>query len=109
MGVEPNAVSEGALQNPDWFTGRFGFIPTNTLSHIIAVSLFDKIEQDHSDALDKIKNGDLSFITSWLTENIFSKGRSINAVEVAEELTGKALSSDTLLAHFENRYIDGTR
>lgn len=109
LGVEPSNLSEGALQNPDWFTGRFGFIPTNTLSHIIAVTLFDTIENRHSDAKERIRNGDLAFIGKWLSQNIFTKGRSVGAIELIESITDGELDQNALLGHFESRYIDGTR
>ena len=103
LGAAPKNAAEGALQNPDWFTGRFGFIPTNTLSHIGAISLYDTLEGKHSDAKDRIKSGDLGFIGAWLTENIFTKGRSVGAVELIESITGNPLDHNGLLAHFENR------
>lgn len=109
LGVEPSNAAEGPLQNPDWFTGRFGFIPTNTLSHIIAVSLYNKIEEKHADAKDKIRSGELGFVNEFLVENLYNKGRSVNAVEVMENLVGEPLSQDRLLKHFESRYLSGTR
>ena len=68
LGQTPNTLSEGALQNPDWFTGRFGFIPTNTLSHIIAAqvheTLYDKIE----DFPAQVKKGHLENAGQWVKE-----------------------------------------
>lgn len=109
LGVEPADVTEGPLQNPDWFTGRFGFIPTNTLSHIIAVSLFNKIEQVVPNAKAKIKDGDLAFINDFLVQHVFSKGRSEDAIDLMEQLVGQPLNQDHLLAHFKARYVDGVR
>jgi carboxypeptidase Taq len=109
LGVEPKNIAEGALQNPDWFTGRFGFIPTNTLSHIAAVSLFDTIEAKHPEVKAYIQKGELGNIGAWLSEHIFIKGRSVGAVELIEQLTGKALDENALISHFESRYIDGVR
>lgn len=109
LGVEPSKLVEGPLQNPDWFTGRFGFIPTNTMSHIMAVAMYNKIESEYPDAQDRIAKGDLAFVGEWLTQHIFSKGRSVGAVELVKEATGMPLNQNHLIAHFENRYIDGLR
>ena len=66
LGMEPASLSEGVLQNPDWFTGRFGFIPTNTLSHIMGAELQEKLFKEIPDFPDKVKNGDFTAMHDWL-------------------------------------------
>lgn len=104
LGREPQSQAGGPLQNPDWFTGRFGFIPTNTLSHIIAAELQGALYAEHPDLPDMIAHGDFSFIGKWLTDSIHSRGRSTDTLALVEELTGKALCEKHLLEHLERRY-----
>lgn len=105
LGVEPKNLAEGALQNPDWFTGRFGFIPTNTLSHIMAAqlheTLFDKIE----DLPTQIKKGNFAVIGDWVKNNIHALGRSKGTFETIKDVTGQDLSVNALIRHLERRYL----
>lgn len=109
LGVEPKNLSEGPLQNPDWFTGRFGFISTNTMSHIVAAELHEKLYNDLGDLPGMIETGDLSPVKSMLEKTIFSKGRSVDSLQLLREVTGKNLSVQPLLTHLERRYLSDKR
>lgn len=105
LGVEPKTLHEGPLQNPDWFTGRFGFIPTNTLSRIVAAELHEKLYQDIDDLPGVIGRGELGQIKHSLDKTIFSKGRSVDALQLLHGQTGRPLSVQPLLSHLERRYL----
>lgn len=109
LGMAPQDATEGPLQNPDWFTGRFGFIPTNTLSHIIAASLHEKLYSELPNMASMIEQGELRPVHEWLKQNIHSKGRSIDAMELIENVTGEKLSAAPLLQHLERRYLSDKR
>lgn len=109
LGLTPESEIEGPLQNPDWFTGRFGFIPTNTLSHIIAATLHEKLYQDIPNLSEKICYGDLKPVNAWMKEHIHGKGRSVDSLTLVQEATGQKLSAQPLLTHFERRYYSDKR
>ncbi len=109
LGMVPSRPEEGPLQNPDWFTGRFGFIPTNTLSHIMAATLHDKLYADMKDLPSMVQFGDLKPINEWLKKNIHAKGRSTGTLELVERITGAPLSVAPLLQHLERRYLSDKR
>jgi carboxypeptidase Taq len=109
LGIKPASPEEGPLQNPDWFTGRFGFIPTNTLSHIIAATLHEKLYSEMPGMPGMIENGDLRPINEWLKKNIHAKGRSIGTLELVKQITGEELSAAPLLQHLERRYLSDKR
>jgi carboxypeptidase Taq len=109
LGVEPKTLAEGPLQNPDWFTGRFGFIATNTLSHIVAAELHEKLYQDIDDLPGVIERGELGQIKNSLDKTIFSKGRSIDAMDLLRDASGQELSVKPLLTHLERRYLSDKR
>ncbi len=109
LGVYPKDANEGPLQNPDWFTGRFGFIPTNTLAHIMAATLHEKIYTDIPSMNDMVQYGDLKPINQWLKTHIHEKGRSVGAIEIMERITGEKISAEPLLTHLERRYLSDKR
>lgn len=109
LGIVPNRAEEGPLQNPDWFTGRFGFIPTNTLSHIIAATLHDRLYADMGNLPSMVQFGDFKPINEWLKKNIHSKGRNTGTLELVQQITGEPLSAAPLLQHLERRYLSDKR
>lgn len=109
LGIYPKTLTEGPLQNPDWFTGRFGFISTNTLSHIMAATLHEKIYQDIPGMSDMIQYGDLKPINHWLKSHIHEAGRSVGSIELMERITDEPLSAKPLLKHLERRYLSDKR
>ncbi len=109
LGITPQSAAEGPLQNPDWFTGRFGFIPTNTLSHIIAAVLHEKLYSEMPNMAEMIQNGDLRPINEWMRTNIHSQGRSVPALELIQKVSGEKISATPLLRHLERRYLSDKR
>lgn len=109
IGKEPEDLSKGALQNPDWFTGRFGFIPTNTLSHIIAAQLHATLYDKISDLPSQIQKGNLTDVGQWIKTNIHEIGRKKGTFETVADITGKALSTESLITHLERRYLSDKR
>ncbi len=109
LGDEPKTLAEGPLQNPDWFTGRFGFIPTNTLSHIVAAQLHETLYAEFPDMGDKITNGDLGSVNEWVNEKIHSVGRKQDTLAMIKNITGKEIGVEGLLKHLERRYLSDKR
>lgn len=109
LGVYPTQAEEGPIQNPDWFTGRFGFIPTNTLSHIIAATLHEKLYNDMGNLPEMVEYGNLKPVNEWLKKNVHEKGRSTGALELVQHITGEPLSAQPLLRHLERRYLSDKR
>jgi carboxypeptidase Taq len=105
LGQIPATLAEGPLQNPDWFTGRFGFIPTNTLSHIIAAELHEHLYKEIEDLPSAIKKGHFDKVGSWVKNNIHAVGRRQGTFETLRGLTGSELGTGALLSHLERRYL----
>lgn len=105
LGLTPANLKEGALQNPDWFTGRFGFIPTNTLSHIIAAEFHEKLYTSLDNMPGQIKKGNFSEIGQWIKTNIHQVGRSKGTFQTVNDILGREPSTDALIKHLERRYL----
>jgi len=105
LGLEPKTLQDGVLQNPDWFTGRFGFIPTNTLSHIVAAEMQNKLFETTPDLKSQIEKGQFEAMGTWLKENVHAKGRSVDALAMVKDMTGDELDEKHLLTHLERRFL----
>ncbi len=109
LGMTPNTLNEGVLQNPDWFTGRFGFIPTNTISHIMGAELQEKLYDTIEDFPQKVAKGDFAEMHTWLNDNIYSQGRKCGTFELMNSLVGKDISPQPLIDHLKRRYLSDKR
>ena len=109
LGKAPDTLNHGPLQNPDWFTGRFGFIPTNTLSHIIAAQLHETIYNQNDNFPAQIKKGNFDRMGEWIKTNIHQQGRKKGTFETVQDVTGKELGASALLDHLERRYLSDKR
>jgi carboxypeptidase Taq len=109
LGHTPKGLADGALQNPDWCTGRFGFIATNTLSHIMAAELHAAMYEQNSALPNQIQNGDFSYVGAWLKKNVHEKGRSMGAMELIRSASGHQVAAQNLLDHLERRYLSDKR
>jgi carboxypeptidase Taq len=61
--------------------------------------------QNSVDVDTVIRNGDLSPIFNWLSENIWSKGSLLTTDELVKNATGEILNPAFFKAHLENRYL----
>ena len=109
LGIEPTDLKSGPLQNPDWFTGRFGFIATNTMSHMMAAQMHETLYDEIEDLPAQIQKGNLSVIGDWIKTNIHNQGRIKGTFECLKETTGKDLDAEALIRHLERRYLSDKR
>ncbi len=105
LGITPQGAAEGPIQNPDWFTGRFGFIPVNTLSYAIAAGLYENFQAENSSFTDAVRYGALKPVHEWLKTNLHEKGRSQNPLALIHAITKQPVSAAPLLSHLRRRYL----
>jgi Zn-dependent M32 family carboxypeptidase len=91
LGAEPRTKGEGPLQNPDWFTGRFGFIATNTLSHMMAAQIHEKLFTEDKLLIDHIREGDFDKLGVYLRDNVPSQGAHRRAAHPASGADGRGV------------------
>ncbi len=105
LGIRPETMREGCLQDVHWFVGKFGYFPSYAVGHMMAAQLFEKIRKDMPDIRSHIRAGDFQPVTSWLGQHIHAKGRLLPIGALVEQATGKALSPEALVRHIESRYL----
>lgn len=105
LGIKPEGLADGCLQDVHWFVGKFGYFPSYTAGHMLAAQLFEKIRKDIPDLDEAIARGEFMPVTEWLGKNIHSLGRLLRFDSLVKEASGKALSPDALLRHLERRYL----
>ncbi len=108
VGVKPEKVREGVLQDVHWSHGSFGYFPTYTLGNLIAPQLYATVQKELGD-LDELKRkGDIIPIREWLGKKIHWYGDMLTPNEIVEGVTGEPLnpkySANYMKAKFGSMY-----
>ncbi len=104
FGIAPSSDAEGCLQDIHWAIGAFGYFPTYALGNIYSGQLFQALKKDHPDWSQQIGNGNLTFLKTWLCENIYRHGRRYSAKELIQKVSGKELSTIDYMSYLSEKY-----
>ncbi len=104
LGITPKTNAEGCLQDIHWSMGSIGYFPTYALGNIYAAQFFTAFEKAHPDWQEKLSQGNLSFIRTWLYENIHRYGRLYTPHELVKRITDQPLSEKPYIAYLEKKY-----
>ena len=98
--------ANGCLQDIHWTDGSFGYFPSYTMGALNGAQLFTTIKKEHSDWKDRLAEGDISFIRSWLGKNIWSRASSMDSQEILIKATGEGTNPVHFINHLTSRYLD---
>lgn len=88
LGIEVAGDADGALQDPHWGGGAFGYFPTYALGSLIAHQLGERIHADMPDLDDRLARGELEPVRAWLHERVHAIGRRRPPAGVLEHAVG---------------------
>ena len=103
LGVQPMNDAEGCLQDVHWSEGLFGYFPSYLLGHLISAQLSEAMAEAIGSPEEHVERGDVTPLLAWLREHVHPLGRSVNADQLVERVTGRPLSTDAFLGYLENK------
>lgn len=89
LGVDVPNNREGCLQDSHWSGGSIGYFPSYALGSAYDPQMRKKMEEDLGDIWQRVAEGDLSQITSWLREHIHRHASFYKPGELFESVCGK--------------------
>ncbi|MBA3602828.1 MAG: carboxypeptidase M32 [Parachlamydiaceae bacterium] len=104
IGITPQNNSEGCLQDIHWSLGSFGYFPSYSLGNIYASHLFTAFEKAQPDWEAQLASGDLSFVKSWLNENVHQYGRQYTIPELMQKVTNQPLSANAYVEYLTSKF-----
>ena len=104
LGVRPQRVAEGVLQDLHWAWGELGYFPTYTIGNLYSASLFAAARAALPRLDDDLAAGRLLPLRDWLREHVHRHGRALPAEEIVRRATGRGLSDDDFRAYLETKY-----
>jgi carboxypeptidase Taq len=103
LGLQPQTDDQGCLQDIHWAEGLFGYFPSYSLGHLISAQLSETFEQHHGPIQDLIAAGDEHMLRTWLGGTVWRLGRSVNAEQLVEQVSGRPLSAEPFLAYLRGK------
>jgi len=99
---------DGCLQDIHWTDGSFGYFPSYTLGALNAAQLSNALRKAYPDWQERLGSGEVGFIRSWLGENIWEKGSTMDSQDLVRAATGEMTNPKYFLEHIKARYLDNS-
>ncbi|MGE4298107.1 MAG: carboxypeptidase M32 [Desulfovibrionaceae bacterium] len=104
LGIEPDCVGNGCMQDVHWSAGLIGYFPTYTLGNLYAAQFFAKAEADLGDLASMFARGEFAPLLGWLRTHIHSQGSRLWPRDLVRTVTGEGLNPACLIAYQERKY-----
>jgi carboxypeptidase Taq len=99
LGVEPQNVVEGVLQDVHWSDSNFGYFPTYALGNVISIQLWERLTRELGDLDPEFERGEFGSLREWLREHVHRWGRVFEPAELLERVVGGPLDAEPYLAY----------
>jgi len=103
LGVSPSNDAEGCLQDVHWSEGLFGYFPSYALGHLISAQLSETIEAELGPIETLLAAEGDAQLGAWLQQRVYPLGRSVNAAELVEQVSGRPLSHEPFVAYLNQK------
>jgi carboxypeptidase Taq len=106
LGIQPTNDADGCLQDIHWAEGLFGYFPSYALGHLISAQLAEAMERELGGcgAIESaIAAGEEATLRDWLTRRVYPLGRSVNAEELVQQVSGASLSAVPFLDNLRRK------
>lgn len=103
LGLTPPNAALGVLQDVHWSAGLIGYFPTYTLGHMYSAQFFEKAMADLGNLDASFAEGQFGALLGWLRTHIHAQGQRFSAGDLVEQVTGRRLSAEPLLAHLRRK------
>ena len=102
LGVRPERVRDGVLQDVHWSFG-FGYFPTYALGNMYNAMYYNRMKQE-IDLAGAIRGGDFGTINGWMAEHVFAHANYTEPKVWIREITGRDFTPDDFLNYLEEKY-----
>ena len=104
LGLVPEDVAQGVLQDIHWSGGMIGYFPTYALGNLISVQLWDKIKEEIPALPSQIRQGNFEPLLEWLKGSLHVHGAKFDPQDMVKRITGKTITAEPYLKYLTNKY-----
>jgi len=104
LGVIPPDDKMGVMQDVHWSMGAVGYFPSYALGNLYAAQFLNQAIKEHPGFWNIIRGGEFSILLNWLRDNIHSRGRRLDPLDLVKSVTGGKLSPKPFLKYLNEKY-----
>jgi carboxypeptidase Taq len=104
LGIRPAGDKEGVLQDVHWYSGMVGYFPTYALGNLYGALFFRTAQKEIPDLDQLIQSGRFGMVVAWLREKIYQHGMRYHGLELAQRISGEALSVRPFLEYLRGKH-----
>jgi carboxypeptidase Taq len=104
LGVVPDNLNTGVLQDIHWSEGLFGYFPDYLLGSVFSVQLWEALQADVPDVESQIEGGEFDALNGWLQEHVHRHGMKFTLPELAERATGHPLTWEPYMRYLRTKF-----
>ena len=93
LGVDVPDDANGVLQDTHWSSGGIGYFPTYALGNVISLQIWAVVREAIPDLDAQMEAGELTQLSAWLRENLYSLGRKLTPKETIERSPARPRST----------------
>jgi len=105
IGLRPNDLADGVLQDVHWSCGYVGYFPSYAIGTAYGVQMMHTIKKS-VDIDAAVRNEDLSPITGWLKENVHEQGALLLPDELLKKATGEPFNPKYYTDYLSDKFTD---
>ena len=103
LGVRPENVSDGVLQDIHWSQGSFGYFPSYALGSAFGAQLYMYMRKK-MDFEGLLRKGDIRTIREFLRENIHQYGKLKTSRQILKDITGEDFNPQYYIDYLVEKY-----
>lgn len=107
LGITPESLRVGTLQDPHWTRRFFGLFTAYTVGNIASAQLVEAMTSQGVSLESAANRADYGDVLSWLRTHVHAPGRTVTVQEMLINATGRPLDAAPYKAHLRDRYTTG--
>jgi carboxypeptidase Taq len=104
LGLRPDSLADGVLQDMHWPTGAFGYFPTYTIGTLYAAAFFARAVEELGNVDEELRNGRTRGLLEWLRTKVHSQAFLKPAQQIGESIIGGPLTVKPFLDQLRDKY-----
>ncbi len=96
--------SEGVMQDTHWASGLYGYFPSYALGNIYSGQIAAAITKDLPNWRNKLSEGKLGDVNSWLNKNIHNQGNLYDPEILIKRATGTNIDVQPYMQYLTKKY-----
>jgi len=105
LGIRPNDLADGVLQDVHWSCGYVGYFPTYSVGTAYGAQMINTIKKS-VDIDAAVRKEDLSSVTGWLKENIHKHGKMLTPDELLKQATGESFNPKYYVDYLSEKFTE---